>query len=140
MKQNITSEQLEELSPKAKEKLREWWKPQEHDLYFDGEINTWEQDMDGCIAFDDVKKATALGGDEKPEWDKAYPLLSIGQMIEFLDEHKEIVDIQPAIHFTQKQGDGDFRTIIGKTICWHNNELCDALWESVKQILEESNG
>lgn len=27
MKQHITVEQLNELSPEAKERLREWWKP-----------------------------------------------------------------------------------------------------------------
>lgn len=66
------------------------------------------------------------------------PLLSIGQMIEFLDENKyiEIKKVQPGTHWqwliikNEKQ--------IGITSDQSNNyELCDALWEAVKEILEK---
>ena len=48
------------------------------------------------------------------------PLLSIGQMIEFLYEHK------------YDYGDVDFLTFDDST-----PDICDALWEAVKEVLEQ---
>lgn len=101
MKQHITIEQLNELSDKAKEKLREWWEPEEYPFYDD------EREMQDLY--------------------EMFPLMSIGQMIEFLDYHNR----QPQLNFalvdtlhTGKLFPPDF--------------MCDALWEAVKLVLEEN--
>lgn len=103
MKQHITEEQLNELSEKGKERLRKWWKPKEYDLYMneEGEVSSvW------CCE-DDVTSTDM-------------PLLSIGQMIEFLNEYGEIY----------------LGTV--KIITWEpTQELFDVLWQSVKEVLEK---
>jgi len=71
MKQHITSEQLEALSPKAQEKLREWWIAhiKEGDLYIDLEDSVMISMINCC--------------EDELEYPSQMPLLSIGQMIEF---------------------------------------------------------
>lgn len=57
------------------------------------------------------------------------PLLTIGQMIEFLDEDNrwEMTEYKPFKHGTGY-----------KDIPWDNKqELCDALWEAVKEVLND---
>ncbi len=63
-------------------------------------------------------------------WDVNFvPTLSIGQMIEFLDEENVAIDITTGW------------TIIASELqdlhTYKNEELCDALWEAVKEILEK---
>lgn len=78
-----------------------------------------------------------IGGPEKPEFyvgnRNVYIPLSIGQMIEFLDEYRRIIELE--------NGTGlviDREVIIkGKVICWYKKELCDALWEAVKEVLND---
>lgn len=112
MKQHITIEQLNELSPKAKEKLRQW-------------------------LGDPRKLATRENPNEEEKMilDNYLdlPLLSIGLMIEFLDEHDYNWHDDA---FTDDGGVGDDN--------WEefwvrrkDRELCDALFEAVKQVLEE---
>ena len=67
MKQHITPEQLNELSDKSKDKLRKWWKPEVGDINQDGHAYVVSHKSE-------LFKKT-----------KDLPLLSIGQMIEFLD-------------------------------------------------------
>lgn len=125
MKQHITIEQLNELSEKGKVRLREWWFPnnvREHDLYWFGE--DYEVETIGCCE-DEVSVGKEL------------PLLSIGQMIEFLFDN----DFGPYI----TSNDNAFYWIVEpvkKIDYWKkqeysNTELCDALWEAVKDILEK---
>lgn len=121
MKQHIKPEQLEELSPQGKVKLRAWWKPQSTDFindkhYQDGvSINT---------AFENIytKQDVLDIVDSDPD---LLPLLSIGQMIEFLEFNGELE-----------------HTSLGIEIYWKKGELADALWEAVKKLLEakEHNG
>ncbi len=63
------------------------------------------------------------------EWclSKAYePLeLSIGQMIEFLDKHDK-----DKLTYVLIDSDSENN--------WAVNELCDRLWEAVKEVLEKS--
>lgn len=127
MKQHITIDQLNELSEQGKEKLREWWKPQV------GHMVLWDHlsgplTRNGECMWDDLTK-------DDFEKDDYLPLLSIGQMIEFLNEN--------SMRITRQDHEG--------AECWYiehskfdNNkiwmfipELCDALWEAVKQVLEE---
>ena len=126
MKQYITEKQLNELTDKQKDKLRGW-------------------------SGDPRKLATRL----KPnEIEQAIldnyldlPLLSIGQMIEFLDEYWNKFE-QLYDETDGEKGEFEDRCLYRCADgCWYvqdpldNNpgeqfELCDALWEAVKEILQ----
>ena len=59
-----------------------------------------------------------------------YPLLSIGQMIEFLDETKPPTEPMKLEIVNDK---------VLKAIEWpFEKELCDALWRAVKEVLEKN--
>lgn len=114
MKQHITVEQLNELSDKLQKKLRVWFT----DNYSDKDIPSSE-----CID---------TSGEHRSDWPSSCkygyePLLSIGQLIEFLDEHNEYEHWWEEILYPE-----------GKDIFLkYEGELCDALWEAVKKILEK---
>ena len=93
MKQNITPDQLNELSDNAARKLHKW-------------ANNVE--------------SIGLGGNM---------LLSIGQMIEFLDENNDIWGI--------KQKENGAWKLEAPLFDFNNKELCDALWSGVKEVLEK---
>lgn len=102
MKQHVTPEQLSDLSEHGKARLREWWRPKHCDLY-------WPSGSNGSGTRD-------------------YPLLSIGQMIEFLEqmfeEGKDIRHYHHGIGF--------------KNIVWDNKEdLRDALWNACVEVLNK---
>lgn len=102
MKQHITAEQLNELSEKGKKKLRKW-----------------SQNLDSSF-------------DLTEDNDNGLPLLSIGQMIEFLQQHHLKTD---PMNMTI--------TYSSSLLSWwfkdekQYRELCDALWEAVKEVLEK---
>jgi len=74
LKQRISVERLQELSSEQRERLREWWKPQDEDWYiYDGGIYS-------VIEYPKVEKGSL-------------PLLSIGQCIELLAE-KDMIHLQ----------------------------------------------
>lgn len=121
MKQNITNDQLNKLSEKGKERLRKWW----------------------------FKEGIGKGKKDGTGYYVALPLLSIGQLIEFLDEHintsttKIIITtglrknewFPRAEKWAVGYGGNDEMVKISR----HNyfkNDLCDALWQAVKEILE----
>lgn len=97
MKQHITVEQLKELPLKSKQKLQTWW-----DINYKEETIILYEMQDG---FD--------------------PILSIGQMIEFLDEHNEYEDWWEDLFYPSG------KDVLPK----YDGELCDALWEAVKEVL-----
>lgn len=113
MKQHITIEQLNELSGKGKAKLTEYILPR--------------------TEFKNLKELYSF-----------YPLLSIGQMLEFLDE-------QEAYSILNRPGEERWVTGIIKDYnlgegwieeeyiinAHKGEELCDALWEAVKEVLEK---
>lgn len=112
MKQRITIEQLNELSNEQKERLREWWKPQYGDGYFYPKVNSTGNVPNGYRTWE--------LGDMKT---RAFPLLSIGQMIEIIRKESFGLEITDG---------GDHWYIEGR----HDTpELCDALWEAVKATL-----
>ena len=127
MKQHITIEQLNELSANGKEKLREWWKPKIGDIHTEGTVTEIVDDDNGfylCYGFD--------GDGFRYKKEEIFPLLSIGQMIEYLFD--EGLSYAPVM-FPCTDGKNKLYTV-GK----QNNEpkeLCDALWEAVKEVLEE---
>jgi hypothetical protein len=130
LKQRITVEQLNELSEEQKNRLREWWKPKianEFVHYVDvpGHIGADEH------VIDEFDKLLNGGRDQDKD---ILPLLSIGQMIEFLESKKPTLHIDK--HLKQgmmkkdrydvfQQGAGTSR---GAT-------LCDALWDAVKKAI-----
>ena len=106
MKLHIDQTQLNELSEKGKKKLRKWWKPKKDDKAY-----SWWKDKHNV---------------DNPRLTKPLPLLSIGQMIEFLED-----DWWEKL--TQIIGYGNDAYVDGDK----NKDLADALWEAVKEVLNE---
>ena len=138
MKQYIIISQLNELTDKQKEKLREWWKPQYGDKY------AWH---DGYVIEDEFNWNDGyLESNQEyfvmtEEGKALYPLLSIGRMIEFLEDHEDFEDTTLGIteNWYEKiffssptKVSGNFRVRKGLS-----GELCDNLWELVKEVLNE---
>lgn len=144
MKQHITIDQLNELSDKGKEKLREWWRPRElpfvivppDDDSIGSGVNCYDPNWE-CY--------WGVGHDwtvDKQEVENKLPLLSIGQMIEFLNEHIDSSISSLAID----RGEFHWHVYVVDSIRGAfplNNdqpitapELCDALWKAVKEVLE----
>ena len=131
MKQNITAEQLNELSDKGKEKVRNWCE---------------KKDYGGYVLIKRVNKPPAN------EFTMAF--LSIGQMIEFLDEHnwkENLVITKSGPHKIVKLP-GQEKLPDETERAWYcadlqegmvtrgygNKELTDSLWEACKDVLDEN--
>lgn len=124
MKQNITVDDLNQLSEKGKKSLRNWWKPQEGDL---------------CYRPDQPRRSIWLNpdGDIKGVKDfflPIYPLLSIGQMIEFLGKRwieyiRYVYDPKNELYKLEDSFDDIYIP--------NYEKLCDELWEAVKEVLEQ---
>lgn len=111
MKQNITEEQLNELSQKQKLNLFTWWSSNYH------------------LKPVPESQGKYLYGNNM--------LLSIGQMIEFLNEHlKRNMFIYQVYKQTQVplQTKWKVQNEINEP---SDIELCDTLWKAVKDILEK---
>ena len=126
MKQNITVEQAFELSPKGQKKLRDWWKPQLFEPYgVQGNKKAWITD-DG-----NIEKNSEL----------VVPLLSIGRMIEFLDEHRKFLikrmenRVDHANWYIESLTPGRYERLYYEPVSYI--ELIDALWEETKEVLEK---
>lgn len=133
MKQYITEKQLNELNDKAKERLRNWWKPKEGDFIYDLQQN--EKDLVCGYGYYEDTKTFCCGTDPyednngSHELNNTLPLLSIGQMVEFLNEHEGI----------SKHGRIKNAVVVaeGTFIQWHG-ELCDFLWDKFKEVLDRA--
>jgi hypothetical protein len=120
MKQHITIDDLNQLTDKQKEKLREWWKPRAGD----------KLDSGGIVSADAELPVVGIWVDDMWSRDnKSFPLLSIGQMISFLYSH----DYQFNINFDPNI----YEEAKGIEFNYEYVNLCDALWEAVKYILSE---
>lgn len=106
MKQQITVEQMMELSQSAKKKYRKLFPAPSEITY---------ADIHGCQTIRRFRTKEHVA------------LVSIGQMIEFLEEKSHFVIIG-------KKQDYDVYTF--PMVVLKNKELCDALWEAVKEVLE----
>jgi len=121
MKQYITVTQVNNLSLKEKKKLRDWWQPKKGDYF----VNEWKVKLfygEGT-GFEDetaVPDKIYFKDSEGEGKGKDLPLLSIGQMIEYLGD--DYIDIFINIDF--------YDLILAK-------EVCNALWEAVKANLKE---
>ncbi len=108
MIQRITAAHLQQLDNNQKDALRNAWNPQEGEYIALG-------DHEEMIYY--------LNGVEKH---KALPLLTIGQMIEYLYK----LDTSFTLHYIPGEW---LLSYSGTTI--KNTELCNALWEAMKAIL-----
>ena len=126
MKRRITVEQLQELTEEQQQRLREWWKPQYQDVY---------AEYDGCL--DCYEEMTATYPKQPDQND--LPLLDIGQMIELLDNNS-ISEKEFAISHVKHGAEYYYEVLaIDKNERYETfesaEELVDALWQAVKQIL-----
>jgi len=115
MKLTINLEQLDELNGKGKEKLLEW--------ALDKEYTEWTNQCN------DTECNCAYVKDF---------FISIGQMIEFLDENSGREELVIRIHSAgmgwQRPGERLSDILLnGHELTEDNVELCDALWEAVKE-------
>lgn len=154
MKQHISIAQLNELTDKQKEKLREWWKPQIGDLsmVIDNSGNQYEEvvydavedgndyfyrwfNLDHKVAELELKETQGV----KKSF-KVFPLPNIGQMIEFIEDN---ADFYSAKEIFVTAGHLWTVTIKKDQLGYYDSKesLCDALWEVVKLLLskDESN-
>ncbi len=158
MKQRITVEQLNELSEKGKKILRGWWEPKVGDKFITKYSSTYviygENDLDSSgdqLLTDQPVDSGYYGWNNyenfPPDKDSiektkrykevredALPLLSIGQMIEFLSPYSQTFIIED--HGTNWKITFD---VVGvdKEPVTKRIELYDALWEAVKEILNK---
>lgn len=127
MKQHITTKQLNELSEKGKEKLRKWWQPKMGESAYNTEAKK--------RVVIDAYHESMVAAHGKAYWYVFLPLLSIGQMIEFLGDNK----IKLFFVFSKQLGwknNGTHTSSI--TLEKHGKEkLCDVLWEAVKEVLND---
>ncbi len=133
MKQHITPDDLNQLSEKGKERLREWWEPEYGDrLAFKPygcrklRERIYIEEM-GYDIIDEVLGTTTIDAN-------ALPLLSIGQMIEYLDEHTE--HAIEALAIDKGEHEWHVYWLVKNKPTIKSVELCDALWEAVKESLE----
>lgn len=136
VKRRITPEQLQKLTEEQKQKLRNLWEPLEGDWFLSMLISkaqslysTSADPFECCVPDKD-------NGD--------LPLLDIGQMIEMLREEYPDLDLYVLTNYAGTsvwKGIGKFdgyKAESDERIGFDKNELCDALWEAVKQILLEA--
>ena len=129
MKQHLSIDVLNQLSDKGKERLREYWNPEpEHWCYYPesvisnykkGTVILWAGVISRGIAFSGIVP-------------QLLPLLSIGMMIELITLHEKPVKDEAYMNF-QVFNWNDL--VIGWDVD-NEKELCDALWNSVREILE----
>lgn len=125
MKQNITVEQLNKLSDKGKERLRKWCLNKNYYEY-----------VDTSMPSDMVKTPSTII--KKPS------LLSIGQMIEFLDSEipnplgRWSIDYQINTDpNSSAEGEQDYMVSFSEIETSNSESLCDALWETIKEVLKK---
>jgi hypothetical protein len=129
MKQHITIDQLNELSDKGKERLREWWRPVAGDCVYEISFDMVDFTTEDCEGM--WPQLSIILSDKQ----RHLPLLSIGQMIEFLvGTYGKRVDMDQVKDCSRDTSEW---IVEAKHMSYHAEELCDALWESVKEILEK---
>jgi len=148
MKQYITPKQLNELSERGKERLRKWWKPKAGDRYLGGvDVACYKADF-SVVETDTCWRTKEQYKKYLRDLKGNLPLLSIGQMIEFLNGKefegfkfncilKEDGWAVGTYHEGSGWGDGDW---VGSWVYKNGNhikKLCDALFEATKEVLEK---
>lgn len=140
MKQRITVEQLQELSDEQKKRLREWWKPQEGDFITDGSETLSIGDV--CTPSKTGNMYDGGCGCCSNNYGIGNFLLipNIGQMIEILNVRTTtdwgIVNYNDSCQAYHVYLGYSLESASDNKKCWLENELCDALWEAVKEVLK----
>jgi hypothetical protein len=138
MKNNITVEQINELTPPELEKLQELWSPKKGDLFYltDNQEDTWfevgEHLCTGIWVDDYYEYKTTIyvgGGDTGAAYDRKYclPLLNITQMLVIIEDNYQtwgVKKIKPDMYIFESATFMDW----GST-------LCDACWKIVRKVL-----
>jgi hypothetical protein len=139
MKPHITPDQFNELSEASKLYLWNWWKPLSTDIAFfkknkkEYEVFVVNRPYTGAFYFtgQNAKKLRHYIGAMQFEHLTVYPLLSITQMIEFIQDHNDKEDIT----ITYCGEDWEIRSEkLGINIL--GVEPCDVLWEACELILK----
>lgn len=130
MKQHITAKQLSELNKIDREKLVDWWTPKEGD-FVSYKGKNYFLDSGSMFTYQNFNKIGWGIHEKKPKnyKENRLPLLSIGQMIEFLYRKKQPGKFNSLI-ISGSKGKGWF--VDGKNA----SDCCDALWEAVKEVLK----
>ena len=130
VKQRITIDQLNELTDEQKQRLREWWKPQGSDIYYNTHFKT--SNSIRVNEYTNIEAGNIQNSLEGQNWLR--PLLSIGQMIELLQDKVACFNMSNMFARTDNSsiGLGVFKP---KSFDIRADELCDALWETVKKLL-----
>jgi hypothetical protein len=128
MKQHITTDQLAELTEKQREKLNDWYWGRTKIIAFRYYKNNGKT-LQKAVLPKDVNV--------NPEF------LTIGSMIEFLDEHVTNFELRGG-----RMGKSYLIDVPDNSLVWHGWSgdleiedepvLCDALWEAVKWALTAS--
>jgi hypothetical protein len=132
MRQRITKDQLLSLSEDQRKKLREWWKPEvgDHYIHWNDEFpDAFDENYVGDYL--EKEAGYAYYDSERYPEEHACPLLSIGQMIEFLDE-RERLGIYGELLLN-----GQMVRVRSRWLEYPPGQLCDTLWQAVKEILEK---
>jgi hypothetical protein len=128
MKQYITKKQLLELSEEQGKKLRNWY----YDKRKIGDKVLYHHPINP-----NLKNKVLIFGEDAMQGDPS-PLMSIGQMIEFIEYYYQEMEIYKIDYSNEDEEDVDIRWFIGNKPYldgYSNKELCDALWEAVKNLL-----
>jgi hypothetical protein len=129
LKQRITVEQLQELTEEQQQRLREWWKREFGDVFY---ITDYKNNKEAQLQVLDRSWQLIV-----KEYRKEFlPLLSIGQMIALIESKDDCINI------TKLLTDIDHKSLWGwEVVLRHlrnrndDIELCEVLWQTVKEIL-----
>lgn len=137
MKRHITIEQLAELDDEQRQKLWDWWRPVVGDLVVTFNANTVPISFNSCVHLYD----NGMGSCGR------FPILAIGQMVEFLDDHQMHVTIShgekrmgfdlildsrfSGVEMPWKYGDGGPCF----SLRYQREDVVDVLWIAVKDVL-----
>ena len=130
MKQHITVEQLMELTEEQQQRLRELWKREFGDVFY---ITDYKDNKEVQMQVMD-RVWQLIVKDYRKEF---LPLLSIGQMIELLDNKTNELRKKDYPTEQDDKTDNDIAITLSdiyKTLR-EGNDLCDVLWQAVKQVL-----
>ncbi|MFA5307782.1 MAG: hypothetical protein WC365_10095 [Candidatus Babeliales bacterium] len=141
MKRRITVEQLSELADEQRQRLREWWKPQEGDLVYRTDVERtaiYHHIGTQGLWLINCRNTIDPSDEELHVTNKAncLPLLDIGQMIGLLYATYESDCHLGYANFAKYFNNGAGITgWCGYYVDGFYSDLCDALWEAVKEAL-----
>lgn len=147
MKQHISIDQFKELSEVNQDRVRFWWTPVWGDsIWFHDDVQGDRE----CIYYNDDeyemsegkkhKHPEYTGGDDK--FHQCFPLLSIGQIIQFLYEEKSLYNYHTIDQCMEIPGEEGWHVVLNEDMkegattapTFESIELCDALWDALKDV------